>query len=87
MAAMVIIIVTSTSRATSCMAEPEPTATDVELLGSTTTEAPVVGDCVPEELMPAIQCEAGARGWSALPLTFGGCSVTGPIRSTTKANG
>ena len=83
MAAMVIIIVSSTSRAAPSMAQPDPTATAVELVGSTTTEAPVlavVGDSVPKELMPAIQREAEARGWSVLPLAFGGCSVTGAFQ-------
>ena len=83
MAIMAFVIVSSTWRATPSAAEPEPSTTPVELLGSTTTEAPVlavVGDSVPKELMPAIQREAEARGWSVLPLAFGGCSVTGTFQ-------
>ena len=83
MAIMALVMVSSTSRATPSASEPEPSTTPVALLGSTTVEAPVlavVGDSVPKELMPAIQSEAEARGWSVLPLAYGGCSVTGAFQ-------
>ena len=83
MAVLAVVIVWSTSRATPSMAELVPDSTPIQLLGSTPTEAPVlavVGDSVPKELMPAIHREAEARGWSVLPLAFGGCSVTGSFQ-------
>ena len=83
MGVMVLVILSSTARATPVAADPDPATASTALTGSTTAGAPVlavVGDSVPKELMPTIDAEAARRDWSVLPLAFGGCSVTGTFQ-------
>ena len=83
MGVMVLVILSSTARATPVAADPDPATASTALAGSMTTGAPVlavVGDSVPKELMPTIDAEAARRDWSVLPLAFGGCSVTGTFQ-------
>ena len=83
MGVMVLVILSSTVRATPVAADPDPATASTTLAGSTSIGAPVlavVGDSVPKELMPAIDTEAARRDWSVLPLAFGGCSVTGTFQ-------
>lgn len=83
MAVMVLVIVSSTVRATPVAADPDPATSSTTLTGAAATGAPVlavVGDSVPKELMPTIDAEAARRDWAVLPLAFGGCSVTGTFQ-------
>jgi len=83
MAVMVLVIVSSTARATPSADDPDPRSAPSTLLGSSTPGAPVlavVGDSVPKELMPAIGDEAQRRDWAVLPMAYGGCSVTGTFQ-------
>lgn len=83
MSVMVLVILSSTARATPVAADPDPATASTALAGSRATGAPVlavVGDSVPKELMPTIDAEAARREWSVLPLAFGGCSVTGTFQ-------
>lgn len=83
MAIMVLVIVSSTARATPSADDVDPATTATTLLGSSAPGAPVlavVGDSVPKELMATFDSEARRRDWAVLPLAFGGCSVTGTFQ-------
>jgi len=80
MAVMALLIVGSTARATAPSVEPDETVAPTQVMGATSADAPVVafaGDSIPKELMPALETEAADRGWGVVPLSFGGCSITG----------
>ncbi|MFM9134521.1 MAG: acyltransferase family protein [bacterium] len=40
----------------------------------------IVGDSIPEEIMGQLGEEAARRGWNVVPLSFGGCPVTGAFQ-------
>ena len=80
MALMATLIVAATARGSSDRGSVEvPQA----LSGAGVDGAPtvaVLGDSVPQELMPYLSDEAARRGWNVVPLAFGGCSVTGTFQ-------
>ncbi len=83
MAVMAIIIVAGTSRAVAPAVDLDVTEAPSALVPAASTSAPVVafaGDSIPKELMPQLTEEATRRGWSVLPLAFGGCSITGTFQ-------
>ncbi|MBM3686657.1 MAG: acyltransferase [Actinobacteria bacterium] len=83
MAALATVIIASTSRAVAPTADLDVTSAPSELTGATSADARVVaiaGDSIPKELMGSLTDEAARRDWAVLPLSFGGCSVTGTFQ-------
>jgi peptidoglycan/LPS O-acetylase OafA/YrhL len=83
MAALATLIIASTSRAVAPTADLDVTSAPTELTGATSADARVVaiaGDSIPKELMGSLTDEAARRDWAVLPLSFGGCSVTGTFQ-------
>ena len=83
MAALAGLIIASTSRAVVPTIDLDTTTAPTGLTGATSADARVVaiaGDSIPKELMVPLTDEAARRDWAVLPLSFGGCSVTGSFQ-------
>ena len=83
MAVISVIIVAGTSRAVAPAADLNAAPAPAGILGETSPDAPVVaiaGDSIPAEIMSDLTREATARGWAVVPMSFGGCSVTGTFQ-------
>ena len=80
MAVMALVTVGATVRAAPTTSDLDTTAAPTDLTGSAEAGAPIVaiaGDSIPKELLPHLEDEAAARGWSVVPMAYGGCSLTG----------
>ena len=83
MAIMTVMIFLGTARAIPPSADLDTTEAPSALVPAASASAPVVafaGDSIPKELMPQLTEESTRRGWSVLPLAFGGCSITGTFQ-------
>lgn len=83
MAVTATLLVAATSSTSADTDEASPAsrvAAADHLLGSTSTDGPtllIVGDSVPQEIMPALGDAAASADAQIVPLAFGGCSVVG----------
>ncbi len=89
MAVTATLLIAATSSTSADTAEASPAsrvAAADHLLGSTSTDGPsllIIGDSVPQEVMPALGEAAAAADAQIIPLAFGGCSAVGLFQIDT----
>ena len=78
--AMAGLIVASTARADNAgnQVQAPQSLAGAGLAGAPTVA--IVGDSIPAEMMQQLEDEAARRGWNVVPLSFGGCTVTGAFQ-------